>query len=61
VVEEIEREKALEAGCKVTGMICNVLFGEQIRTLKRSSAWSLSFSHPPLVIWFLSRIIADEV
>ena len=44
VVEEIEREKALDAGSKVTGIICNVLFEEQIRTLKRSSAWSLTLS-----------------
>ncbi|MCO5563628.1 hypothetical protein L7F22_017275 [Adiantum nelumboides] len=43
VVEEGDREGALESGNKVTGVICQVLFGEQIRALKRSLTWPAAF------------------
>lgn len=43
VVEEGERDKVLESGSKVTGIICQVLFEEQIRALKRSKAWPAAF------------------
>lgn len=43
VVEEGEREKVLESGNKVTGMICQVLFEEQVRSLKRNSMWPSGF------------------
>ncbi|MCO5582752.1 hypothetical protein L7F22_036651 [Adiantum nelumboides] len=43
LVEEGDREGALESGNKVTGVICQVLFGEQIRALKRSLTWPAAF------------------
>lgn len=43
-VQEGEREKALESGNKVTGIICQVLFEEQIRALRRSSTWPAAFN-----------------
>lgn len=48
VVQEGEREKVLESGNKVTGIICQVLFEEQIRLLKRSSIWPSAFEEPKL-------------
>ncbi|KAI5062969.1 hypothetical protein GOP47_0021516 [Adiantum capillus-veneris] len=43
VVEEGDRERALESGNKVTGIICQVLFEEQIRSLKKSLTWPTCF------------------
>jgi len=39
LVEESDRERALEAGNKVTCAIVQVLFEEQVRTLRKSSRW----------------------
>lgn len=43
VVNKGEHEKALESGSKVTGIICHVLFGKQIRELKKSLTWPAAF------------------
>jgi probable RNA-binding protein EIF1AD len=39
VVDEADREKALEAGSKVTGTISRVLLEDQVRALRKSAAW----------------------
>lgn len=44
LVEESDREKALEAGSKVTCVILQVLFEEQVRTLRKSSSWPQGFN-----------------
>lgn len=44
LVEESDRERALEAGSKVTCVILQVLFEEQVRTLRKSSSWPQGFN-----------------
>jgi len=44
LVEESDRERALEAGNKVTCVILRVLFEEQVRTLRKSSCWPQGFN-----------------
>eukprot|EP01018_Ginkgo_biloba_P025577 Gb_18827 [translate_table: standard] len=44
LVEESDREKALEAGNKVTCIILQVLFDEQVRMLRKSPCWPEGFN-----------------
>lgn len=44
LVETSNREKAMEAGSKVTCMIVHVLFDEQMRTLRKSLFWPEGFN-----------------
>uniref|UniRef100_A0A0D6QTM6 S1-like domain-containing protein n=1 Tax=Araucaria cunninghamii TaxID=56994 RepID=A0A0D6QTM6_ARACU len=44
LVEGSNREKASEAGSKVTCMIVHVLFDEQVRTLQKSCYWPEGFN-----------------
>lgn len=39
IVDEADREKALEAGSKVTGTISRVLLEDQVRALRKSTSW----------------------
>ncbi|KAG6547576.1 hypothetical protein Mapa_011025 [Marchantia paleacea] len=43
LVDEGDREKAKEAGNKVTGTVAQVLYDEHIRELRKTSFWSPSF------------------
>lgn len=39
IVDEADREKAIEAGSKVTGTISRVLLEDQVRALRKSVSW----------------------
>lgn len=39
IVDEADREKAIEAGSKVTGTISRVLLEDQVRALRKSASW----------------------
>lgn len=39
LVEEGDREKAADAGNKVTGTIVQVLYDEHVRALRKTSFW----------------------
>ena len=39
IVDEADREKAIEAGSKVTGTISRVLLEDQVRAVRKSASW----------------------
>jgi len=43
IVDESGRDKALESGNKITCMVSQILFHDQVRTLEKSSEWPAIF------------------
>ncbi|KAJ4872989.1 hypothetical protein Rs2_26170 [Raphanus sativus] len=43
VIDHTGKQKAQEAGCKVTSIVCKVLFFDQIRLLQNSPEWPQIF------------------